>query len=288
MYKLIVGFLGCCMLTPVALSAPDAKAPAAEAYVNGVPVNASHVDALLQRIPSAITDPRRLGTDLEQRRAAARKELATQEALAQAALKDGLDKNAAVADALAYMRREALSRAHIEHYFLENPISDQALRAGYEWNRANGKIVEYQVRHILVPTEQEAADILARLKKGEKFEELVKLTKDPGGSTNGGFVTKDGWFRPDIFIDYKFADAIEALKPGSYSAQPLQTRFGWHVIKLDAGPRPVANPEPFEQLHEGAVKAMREKTAQRKLKELVAGVVEKAKMTDAKGKPLEK
>ncbi len=130
--------------------------------------------------------------------------------------------------------------------------------------------------------------ILQRLKQGEKFIDLTRLTKDPGGSTNGGFVTKNGWFRSDVFVDVAFTDAVEALKPGSYTQEPVRTRFGWHLIRVDEPPRAVKDPEPFAQLHESSREALRQKMAQRKLNELVSNAVNKVALRDTQGKTVDR
>lgn len=293
--KLAVPCLLSVAVMPLAMAASKVAAQPAkpepalvEVYVNGTPISRDHVTLFQRSLVSGDAGASKRPSDDLDRFKAARKELIAQEAMAQLALKEHLDKDPQVAEAVAYVRREALSRRYIEKYFEDNPVTDAVLRGGYEWSRTNGKILEYKVRHILVATRDEAEQILARLKKGEKFEELTKLTKDPGGNTNGGFATPDGWFRPDIFVDIYFSDAVVGLKPGSYTPEPVRTRFGWHLIKVDERPRPVANPEPFEKLPESVVSALRQKTAQRKLNELVDAVVAKAKVTTAQGKPLAK
>src|SRR6185437_11557884 len=108
-------------------------------------------------------------------RAAARTELITEEVLAQEARKSGLDKKASVADQLAFQQREILSRAYLESYFEKNPITDASLKTSYEWNRANGKIVEYKLRQILVPTSNDAREVIAKLNSGQDFAEVAKV-----------------------------------------------------------------------------------------------------------------
>jgi peptidyl-prolyl cis-trans isomerase C len=225
--------------------------------------------------------------DLASRRQSAKRELVTQEALAQVATTEGLDKNPEVEDTIARARREILSRVYIQHFFQTNPITDAMLKAGYEYNRSHGKIMEYKVRQILLPTREAAEKVLERLKKGEDFISLTKLTRDPGGNTNGGFVSKDGWFRPDIFVDPYFSDEVVAMakKKGQYSTEPFRSRFGWHIIRVEDS-RPVANPQPFEKLDPSVLEAMRQKLAQRKLNELIHSVAAEAKLTDANGKPV--
>jgi peptidyl-prolyl cis-trans isomerase C len=86
---------------------------------------------------------------------------------------------------------------------------------------------EVHARHILVPTEQEAKDIEAQLKKGADFATLAKQkSKDPGAS-NGGDL---GWFTKSQMVP-AFADAAFKLDKGQIS-DPVHTQFGWHIIEV--------------------------------------------------------
>jgi peptidyl-prolyl cis-trans isomerase C len=86
---------------------------------------------------------------------------------------------------------------------------------------------EVHARHILVPTEQEAKDIEAQLKKGADFATLAKQkSKDPGAA-NGGDL---GWFTKSQMVP-AFADAAFKLDKGQIS-DPVHTQFGWHVIEV--------------------------------------------------------
>jgi peptidyl-prolyl cis-trans isomerase C len=86
---------------------------------------------------------------------------------------------------------------------------------------------EVHARHILVPTEQEAKDIEAELKKGADFAALAKQkSKDPGAS-NGGDL---GWFTKSQMVP-AFADAAFKLDKGQIS-DPVHTQFGWHIIEV--------------------------------------------------------
>lgn len=223
--------------------------------------------------------------DLAGRRQAARKELVTQEALAQAAQAKGMDKDVEVADAIAYSRREILSRVYIEEFFHSNPITEDMLKTSYELNRASGNIYEYKVRQILLPTREQAEAVIARMKKGEKFVALTKLTKDPGGNANGGYLTQTGWFRPDVFVDANFAEAVEKQPLNVPSAAPFRTRYGWHLILVEEK-RKAEKIEPFEKLPGAVKEALQQRAAQRQLNELIRSVVNKAKVVDVKGNPV--
>ena len=90
--------------------------------------------------------------------------------------------------------------------------------------------------------EAEAKDIIAKLKKGEGFESLAKLSKDPGSGANGGDL---GWNTPDTFVK-EFSEAMTHLKKGEYTVIPVKTQFGYHIIQLDDVR--AAEPPPFDQV----------------------------------------
>jgi peptidyl-prolyl cis-trans isomerase C len=85
------------------------------------------------------------------------------------------------------------------------------------------------VRHILVESEDEAKAIVAKLQKGEKFEDLAKQSKDPGSKERGGDL---GWASPASFVK-PFSDAMVKLEKGKFTPTPVKSDFGWHVIQLD-------------------------------------------------------
>ena len=270
--------LAAAFVTGAATAADDTAIPAssglaADLIVNGQPISRNHVTLMT----TSFGDKSARSLSGSDARAAARTELITEEVLAQQARKEGLDKKPAVSDQLAFQTREILSRAYLEDYFDKNPVTDEGLKSAYEWNRANGKIVEYHVRQILVPTSEQAQQLLERLNKGEDFAALAKqYSQDPGGQNTGGDI---GWFRPDIFVDHNFCDAVTGLKKGEYTKAPVRTRFGWHLIKIEEGPRPVANPEPFEALGDSAKQALRQKAAQIKIENLTERLTAAARIS---------
>jgi peptidyl-prolyl cis-trans isomerase C len=246
---------------------------AADVLVNGKTISRNHVQLMLTSINP---DPSARGAGSEEARTAARQELVTQELLAQEARRKGLDKSAAVADQLAYQERAILSRALLQDHFEKNPVTSAELKSAYEWNRANGKITEVKVRQILVATPDQAAAALSRLEKGEDFAAVARTaTQDPGGQNNGGDL---GWFRPDIFVDHHFTDALAQLKKGDYTRAPVKTRFGWHLLKVEDGPRVVSNAESYETLDDSAKEALRQKTVQLRIETLTAQLAAKARL----------
>ena len=120
------------------------------------------------------------------------------------------------------------------------------------------------------------AAIAARLAKGEDFAAVAKVeTLDPGGQNNGGDL---GWFRPDIFVDTHFANTVLGLKKGETTRAPVRSRFGWHLIKVEDGPRPVANPGKFDTLDDPIKQSLRQRAVQAKLEALTESLTAKAKL----------
>ncbi len=256
------------------LAAEPANGLQADVLVNGKPISANHV-----LLMSSGLDPENNTRDANDpdRQAAARAELVTQELLAQEAIRKGLDRDPVVADQLSFQNRVILSRAYLEQYFNESPVTDATLKTAYEWKRANGKLLEYKTRHILVTSADQALPVVAKLDKGEDFAALAqRYSQDPGGQSSGGDL---GWFQPENFVDHHFTDALQDLSKGAYTKKPIRTRFGWHLIKLEDGPRAARNAPPFEELTDAAREAQRQKAAQIKIETLTAELAAKAKLT---------
>ncbi len=167
--------------------------------------------------------------DTPELRNAIRDELNTRELLAREAKKKGLDKNPDVKTQMDLAAQTVLVRAQVADWAKANPVSDAALHKEYDTIKAQLGDKEYKVRHILVDKEDEAKEIIAALQKGEKFEKLAERSKDPGSKANGGDLD---WNAPANFVK-PFSDAMVKLEKGKFTTQPVQTQFGWHVIKLD-------------------------------------------------------
>jgi hypothetical protein len=103
-----------------------------------------------------------------------------------------------------------------------------------------GASQEIRVRQILVETEAEAKEIAAALKAGGDFVELVKRSKEEGGLQRGGDL---GYMLQEDTLPAFWAVAA-ALEPGQIS-EPIETEFGWHVIRVeDKRDRTASPPRP--------------------------------------------
>ena len=155
--------------------------------------------------------------------------LITQEVLAQESVKKGEDKKPEVQTQIELSRQDILINAYISDFVRSHPVADDLVKAEYDKSRAAMGDKEYKARHILVENEDDAKAIVASLKKGEKFADLAKQSKDPGSKDKGGDLD---WSVPGNYVK-PFADALARLQKGQYTETPVKTDFGWHVILLE-------------------------------------------------------
>ena len=101
---------------------------------------------------------------------------------------------------------------------------------------------EVKASHILVKTEAEALDIINSLKSGADFISLAKERSIGPSRKNGGDL---GFFSADQMVP-PFSKEAYALRKGETSDRPVQTQFGWHVIKVED--KRLAGARPFEEL----------------------------------------
>jgi peptidyl-prolyl cis-trans isomerase C len=108
-----------------------------------------------------------------------------------------------------------------------NPTDEQVLSA-YDAQYGDAlKTIEYNASHILLETEEEALAVLADLEAGVDFAVAARAKSIGPSGPNGGNL---GWFGPGRMVQ-GFQTTVEALTVGEIS-EPIQTEFGWHVIKL--------------------------------------------------------
>ncbi len=111
---------------------------------------------------------------------------------------------------------------------IEAGITEDAIAAAYaaEYEGATPE-TEFNAAHILVETEEEALELVTRLEAGEDFAELAREKSTGPSGPNGGAL---GWFGKGMMVP-SFEAAVITLEAGGVSA-PVETQFGWHVIKL--------------------------------------------------------
>lgn len=166
----------------------------------------------------------------EQRRAAALSSIIEIRLMAAQAVEKGLDKDADFQRRVAFLDQRALHGELVEKE-VAGKITDDEIRARYDKEIAAQKPVnEVHARHILVKTKEEADAIIKKLAGGDDFQKLAnENTTDPSGKTSGGDL---GFFGPGQMVP-EFEKAALALEIGAYTKEPVQTQFGWHVIKVE-------------------------------------------------------
>ncbi len=193
------------------------------AVVNGKAIPTARVDAMVKQMVQQGQK------DSPEMRSMIKDELINREVLAQEADRQGIASRPEVKNQIDLARQSIMIRALAQEFLAKNPVKDDEMKAEYDKFKAQSAGKEYRARHILVEKEDEAKAIIGKLKGGAKFEELAKASKDPGSANQGGEL---GWAPPDAFVK-PFSDAMVGLKAGEFTQTPVQTQFGFHVIRLE-------------------------------------------------------
>lgn len=194
------------------------------AIVNGKAVPLSRMDSLMSALAKT---GKPVGDDMK---AQVKDELIMREIFTQEAERRGLAASPDFAGQMELARQSILIKALIDDQQKNVAVSDAEIKAEYDRFAASAGGKEYRARHILVAKEAEAKDIIAKLKKGAKFEELAKkLSMDKGSGANGGDLD---WVNPASFVK-EFSEAMVKLNKGQLAETPVKSQFGYHVIRLD-------------------------------------------------------
>ncbi len=197
--------------------------------------------------------------------------------IVRAARSEGLDQSESIRQ-----RLEAIERRLVEGAYLEQAsrgkVTEMAMRERYRLGTESlrGK-EELRVRHILLKNKREAASIIAKLSEGADFAKLAQNNSMGPSKTRGG----DLGFMGRVAMVEPFADAAFGLEIGQVTPMPIQTRFGWHVIKLEDR-RAIRIPS-FEEMRPQLARQVRARIAFEIVKKLKrnANIVE----FDINGKP---
>ncbi len=193
------------------------------AIVNGTDLKRSTLDAVIEmakrsRPGSSQIDEKALLDDL----------IAT-EIARQEAKKSGLGEREDVKAKVENFADKLILNTWMQEKASSLDISDDQIKALYEKRIKDMPKTEYKARHILVKTEEEGKALIKELANGKDFAELAKeKSTGPSGPAGGDL----GWFKPQTMVK-PFSEAVVAMKEGDVSAAPVETQFGWHVIKLE-------------------------------------------------------
>ena len=251
------------LLAPLVLAAcnkagtPAAAAPAERvATVNGKALPKSEFELYVANMS------RQSGRDVpEEQRSQLLDQYISMQLAAEEAEKAGVDKDAKVRDQLALARLQVLVDAGLQKYLEAHPVQESELRPEYDAQVA-ALPREYHARHILVEDQAAAEAITKELKGGADFAKLAAKRSKDSSSKSGGDL---GWFTLDTMVK-PFADAVKTMEPGQLTEQPVQSQYGWHVIKLEES-RATSAP-PFDEVKDRIKTFVQRKKLQAHLEEL--------------------
>ncbi|HQR50754.1 MAG TPA: peptidylprolyl isomerase [Methylophilaceae bacterium] len=244
-------------------SKQNTAAPASKdetvATVNGTAISKSRIDMIVKQGAAGHGDS-------PEARKAITEQLVMQTLVAEEAVKKGLDKSPEVLEQLDVLKQSVLANAYVQDYIKNHKVSDGDLKAEYDRIKAGISGTEYKARHILVATEAEANDIIAKLKKDPgAFEQLaMEKSLDTGSKARGGDL---GWFDLNKMVP-EFGDAVAKLEKGKISETPVKTQYGYHVILLEDS-KPIEAP-PFEEVKSGLAEQLQQKNLKKELDDLKA------------------
>lgn len=150
--------------------------------------------------------------------------------LAAEAEKEGLDKSPDSQKLLAFTRNDLLARMLLEKMTKDAPApTDAEAKKYFEQNKAEFSTPEsVKLRHVLVETEKEIKDVLARLKKGDKFEDIASQVSICPSKVRGG----DLDWMPRGSLVPEIEDVAYKMNKGQIEG-PVKTKFGYHVLYLE-------------------------------------------------------
>jgi len=250
--------------TPAAPDKAATPAPAPVATVDGTAISRTEFEIYLKSLLRG-----RPATELTtEQKNQVLDEMINMQLLASQGLKDGVDKDPDVTAQLGVVRMRVLADAASAKYLKDKDPTDAELHSEYDSDIAAMDKTEYHARHILVADKDKADAIIKKLKGGAKFEDVAKAESTDSSKANGGDL---GWFTLTRMAK-PFGDAVKGLKKGEMTSAPVQTQFGWHVIKLE-DTRETA-PPPFEQVKQQVGNGV----VQKKLQAYVEGLKKTAKI----------
>lgn len=154
----------------------------------------------------------------------------------------GLTNNPEVLAQMSIAAQRVLAEAYITTE-LRKVVTEEEVQKAYQLFISDESArEEIKARHILVASEAEAKAIIAELNSGADFVSLAKEKSTGPSGPNGGDL---GYFARGAMVP-SFENAAFALSVGSHSSEPVQTQFGWHIIKLED--KKTAEAPPIETL----------------------------------------
>jgi peptidyl-prolyl cis-trans isomerase C len=252
-----LSLVACNQQTPTAAT-PDKPAVVPVATVDGKVISRADLDFYVKQV----TQGKPMQLTPEQKTQVIN-ELVGMQILAAQGVKDNVESDPDVAAALEVNRMHLLADAESRKYLKSRQPSDAEAHDEYNTAIAGLDKTEYHAHHILVKDRETAEQLIKKIKGGAKFEDVAKAQSvDTGSKPAGGDL---GWFALGRMVK-PFGDAVKTLKKGEMTSTPVETSFGWHIIRLD-DTRETA-PPPFDQVKEQIMNRVIQKKLQAYVEEL--------------------
>lgn len=173
-----------------------------------------------------------------------------------------------VKDYVRRARREIMIRLAVDELEKSAKPTENELKAAYKTNideyKQEGKVTAF---HIMVATEKEAKDLIAKLKKGSDFAELAKkYSIAPERESGGSLGTMTRGHYKTTGLPQAIEEAAFALKPGSYS-DAVKSEYGWHVVYTTS--KDEARQKTFEEVRHELEKSLGEEKRSAALQSLL-------------------
>ena len=156
-------------------------------------------------------------------------ELINQHLITKQAYEDKLDQQKEIIEILNKNKDQIIAKYWLNNFLVKN-ISEAKIQDFYTKYLENFKTFkEFNASHILVEKENEALQIIKKLKIKSEFSKLAKSFSIGPSKENGGNL---GWFRSGQMVK-KFEEAVLKLQKGNFTKKPVKTKFGYHIIMLN-------------------------------------------------------
>ncbi len=252
-------------------STPGAMPASGETLVtvNGNDITQGMVDAMINQMPERMRKQLEMTGQMGQ----LQEQLVIGELLYREALKRNLHEQPDIQTTIALATRSAMAQSLIETVVKER-TTEEKVKGYYDDHKVQYARPQVKASHILVKDEALIKEIKGKLNGGGDFTELAKAhSMDPGSKTNGGSL---GWFKKSDMVG-PFADAAFAADKGAVT-DPVQTRFGWHIIKVEDKRDEI----PLEEVREQIEGALGQELAEAYIEEIKGGAtIVEAKKADA-------
>ena len=181
---------------------------------------------------------------------------------AQEGKKMKLHEEPSVRAAIDFVIEKVLMQAFLSKYVQEN-IKEENIKASYNNFIADETSrEEVKASHILMDTESEAIDVINMLNDGDDFAQLAKnKSTGPSGPSGGDL----GWFKRGQMVP-PFEKAAFSLNKNEITQRPVQTQFGWHVIKIFDKRIPEA--PSYESMKNKLIQDLERKIVSKKIQDL--------------------